>query len=73
MTIDHLLTSPTQIDPDQDGANLDSPDLDIQLLNIVMDNIRAMSAGVQKTMLKSIITSLLDHSKPLYKYDSTFI
>ena len=33
-----------------------------------MDNIRAMSAGVQKTMLKSIITSLLDHSKPLYKY-----
>ena len=30
-----------------------------------------MSAGVQKTMLKSIITSLLDHSKPLYKYEGT--
>ncbi len=33
-----------------------------------MDNIRGMSAAVQKTMLKSIITSLLDHSKPLYRY-----
>ena len=54
--------------PDQDGANLDSPDLDVLLLNTVMDNIRSMSAGVQKTMLKSIITSLLDHSKPLYRY-----
>ena len=67
---DSLLTKLQKIDPDQDGANLDSPDLDIQLLNIVMDNIRAMSAGVQKTMLKSIITSLLDHSKPLYKYET---
>ena len=56
-----------QVDPEQDGANLDGPDLDVLLLNTVMDNIRSMSAGVQKTMLKSIITSLLDHSKPLYR------
>ncbi|XP_023332612.1 probable E3 ubiquitin-protein ligase HECTD2 [Eurytemora carolleeae] len=35
-----------------------------------MDNIRGMSAGVQKTMLKSIITSLLDRSKPLYGKDN---
>jgi len=59
-----------KVDPDQDGANLDTPDLDISLLNIVMDSVRSMSAGVQKTMLKSIITSLLDHSKPLYKKDN---
>jgi hypothetical protein len=57
-----------QLNPEQDGANLDSPDLDILLLNTVIDNIRGMSAAVQKTMLKSIITSLLDHSKPLYRY-----
>jgi hypothetical protein len=56
-----------QLNPEQDGANLESPDLDILLLNTVMDNIRGMSAAVQKTMLKSIITSLLDHSKPLYR------
>ena len=59
-----------QVVPDQDGANLDGPDLDVLLLNTVMDNIRSMSAGVQKTMLKSIITSLLDHSKPLYRSDT---
>ena len=29
-----------QTDPEQDGANLDDPDLDVQLLNTVMDNIR---------------------------------
>jgi hypothetical protein len=29
------------------------------LLNTVIDNTRGMSAAVQKTMLKSIITSLL--------------
>ena len=56
-----------QLDPEQDGADLESPDLDVPLLDTVMDNIRGMSATVQKTMLKSIITSLLDHSKPLYR------
>ena len=61
------LTDTHQVVPDQDGANLNGPDLDVLLLNTVMDNIRSMSAGVQKTMLKSIITSLLDHSKPLYR------
>ena len=60
-----------QVVPEQDGANLDGPDLDVLLLNTVMDNIRSMSAGVQKTMLKSIITSLLDHSKPLYRQDKS--
>ena len=29
-----------QLDADQDGANLDTPDLDTGLLNIVMDSIR---------------------------------
>ena len=60
-----------QLVPEQDGANLDGPDLDVLLLNTVMDNIRSMSAGVQKTMLKSIITSLLDHSKPLYRQEDS--
>jgi hypothetical protein len=67
-----FFTLSLQLNPEQDGANLDSPDLDILLLNTVMDNIRGMSAAVQKTMLKSIITSLLDHSKPLYRYLEAF-
>ena len=29
-----------QVQPDQDGANLDTPDLDNSLLHIVMDSIR---------------------------------
>ena len=34
------LTDTHQVVPDQDGANLDGPDLDVLLLNTVMDNIR---------------------------------
>ena len=64
--MDFLLSS--QLNPDQAGANLESPDIDVPLLNAVMDSIRGLSASVQKTMLKSIITGLLDRSKPLYRY-----
>ena len=56
-----------QINAEQDGGRLESPDLDVALLDAVMDNIRGMNAAVQKTMLKSIITALLDRSKPLYR------
>ena len=55
------------MDPEQDGANLETPDLDVGLLHAVLDSIRGMTGAVQKTMLKAIINSLLDRSKPLYR------
>ena len=41
--------------------------------NVLQYPCHSLSASVQKTMLKSIITSLLDHSKPLYKKDKVHV
>ena len=59
-------------DLEQNGAKRDSPELKVDLLNYVLDKIESMSGSVQKSMLKSIVTCLLDvESNVLYARDYT--
>lgn len=47
-------------DMEQNGAKMEDPDLKVELLNYVMDKVESLGPSVQKSMLKSIVTCLLD-------------
>ena len=59
-------------DPEQNGAKMEDPELKMDLLNYTLDKIESLSGSVQKGMLKSIVTCLLDlESHPLLARDLT--
>ena len=56
----------------QHGAKMDSPDLKSDLLHSVLDKVEHINGNVQKSMLKSMVTCLLDlESVNLYAKDKT--
>ena len=56
----------------QHGAKMESPDLKSDLLHSVLDKVEQTNGTVQKSMLKSIVTCLLDlESVNLYAKDKT--
>ena len=56
----------------QHGAKMDSPDLKSDLLHSVLDKVEQLNGNVQKSMLKSIVTCLLDlESVNLFAKDKT--
>ncbi|XP_043222721.1 probable E3 ubiquitin-protein ligase HECTD2 isoform X1 [Amphibalanus amphitrite] len=56
-------------DPERDGANVDSPELKMEFLYAVHDALQSMPSIVQKSVLKSIINSLLQEKRRLFHKD----
>lgn len=55
--------------PMQDGARLDDPELDQDLLFAVFDSVKSLNVSVQKTLIRSTVSCLLDDTTQLLAKD----
>ncbi|GFG39371.1 hypothetical protein Cfor_08324 [Coptotermes formosanus] len=58
-----------KVNKDEEGANLEEPRLNMELLYAVHDSLREMPSIIHKTVLKSIINALLEENRLLHAKD----
>eukprot|EP00095_Tigriopus_kingsejongensis_P012673 maker-scaffold22_size673200-snap-gene-2.20 protein:Tk12673 transcript:maker-scaffold22_size673200-snap-gene-2.20-mRNA-1 annotation:"e3 ubiquitin-protein ligase hectd2" len=57
--------------PNQDGARMDDPEIDYELLFAIYDSVKAMNVTMQKSLIRSAVSCLLDDTTVLYAKDHT--